>query len=282
VFAHPWSFLRELAAPLDENLRQTSMGSNPPPPVPPPNSAERGASVDDAGRADASAPVGTPPLPRDRVAGFSIIFVAFAAALVISWKASEAVKPNVAPEPAPPSSEGLSGYPSQVDPVLTLSLAQSLTGRGQLRRIVATGVASNGTVDLQHASSAIRYEFDSAQGEGPEPPRPAGTVRAVHYCGRQTVNVKRDGIYADPDQPRAPCRVNTGAPLPEPRCSLDRLWAEALRRGAPASGYASVEYFRANEGPAWRFSLPEAKVNFTLFGDCERELKGKDARPIAP
>lgn len=258
------------------------MGSNPPPSVPPPGPPQRVASVDDPGRAEASAPVGTALRPRDRVAGFSIIFVAFGAALVISWKASEAVKPNVAPEPAPPSSEGLSGYPRQIDPVMTLSVAQSLTARQQLRRIVATGVTSNGTVDLEHAGAAIRYEFDSAQGEGPEPPRPAGTVRTAHYCGRQTVNVKRDGIYADPDQPRAPCRVNTGAPLPEPRCNLDRLWAEALRRGAPATGHASVEYFRANEGPAWRFSLPEAKVSFTLFGDCERELKGKDARPIMP
>jgi hypothetical protein len=225
---------------------------------------------------------GAAPLERDRVAGFSIIFVAFGAALVISWKASESVKPNVAPEPAPPSHEGLAGYPGQVDPVLTLGVAQGLTGREQLRRIVATGVAANGTVDLERPGAAIRYEFDSAQGEGPEPPRPAGTVRAVHYCGRQTVNVKKDGIYADPDQPRAPCRVNTGAPLPEPRCNLDRLWAMALERGAPASGHATAEYFRANDGPAWRFSLPEAKLNFTVFGDCERELKGKGARPLAP
>jgi hypothetical protein len=222
------------------------------------------------------------PIKRDRAAGFSIIFVAFAAALVISWKASEAVKPNVAPEPAPPTGEGLAGYPGQVDPVLTLGVAQGLTGREQLRRIIATGVASNGTVDLGRAGSAIRYEFDSAQGEGPEPPRPAGTVRAVHFCGRQAVNVKKDGIYADPDQPRAPCRVNTGEPLPEPRCSLDRVWALALERGAPASGHATAEYFRANDGPAWRFSLPEAKVNFTVFGDCERELRGKGARPLAP
>lgn len=256
------------------------MGSTPPPSVPPTISPEPASAVADRGGTDASAPVGA--APRDRVAGFSIIFVAFAAALVISWKASEAVKPNVAPEPAPPSSEGLSGYPGQVDPVLTLSLAQGLTGRQQLRRIVATGVASSGKVDLERPGASIRYEFDSAQGEGPEPPRPAGTVRAAHYCGRQTVNVKRDGIYAEPDQPRAPCRANTGAPLPEPRCNLDQLWAEALRRGAPASVYATVEYFRSNEGPAWRYSSPEAKVNFTLFGDCERELTGKAARPLAP
>lgn len=222
------------------------------------------------------------PVKRDRVAGFSIIGVAFAAALVISWKASEAVKPNVAPPPAPPTSDGLAGYPGQVDPVLTLGLARGLTGRDQLRRIVATGVVADGTVDLQRAGSGIRYEFDSAQGEGPEPPRPPGTVRAMHYCGRQTVHVKNQGIYAEPDQPRSPCRANAGAPLPEPRCSLDRIWEMARERGAPSTGHATIEYFRANEGPAWRYSMPEAKLHFTVFGDCERELRGKEARPLAP
>lgn len=224
----------------------------------------------------------TPPVQRDRVAGFSIIFVAFAAALVISWKASEAVKPNVAKEPSPPTSEGLAGYPGQVDPVATLGLAQQLTEREQLRRIVATGVASDGTVDVKRPNASIRYEFDSAQGEGPEAPRPAGTVRAVHFCGRQTVHVRHDGIYADPDQPKATCRANAGAPLPEPRCTAARLWAKAKELGAPASGAATIEYFRAHDGPAWRFSLPEAKVNFTVFGDCERELRGKGARALAP
>jgi hypothetical protein len=232
--------------------------------------------------ANGATPGATPPLQRDRVAGFSIIFVAFAAALVISWKASEAVKPNIAPPPGPPTSEGLAGYPGQVDPVLTLATARDLTQRQQLRRIVISGVAPDGTVDLARPNAAIRYEFDSAQGEGPEAPRAAGTVRAMHYCGRQTVNVKRDGIFADPDQPRAPCRANAGAPLPEPRCNLDRLWTMARERGAPEAGYATIEYFRAQEGPAWRFSLPEGKVTFTLFGDCERELRGKDARPVSP
>lgn len=244
------------------------MGPDPTPPSPP---------------AVADAPSdGVTRIKRDRVAGFSIIFVAFAAALVISWKASDAVKPKVAPPPEPATSEGLAGYPGQVDPLLTLGVARELTGREQLRRIVVTGVASEGTVDLERPGAAIRYEFDSAQGEGPEAPRPIGTVRAMHYCGRQTVHVKGEGIYADPDRPRSPCRANTGAPLPEPRCRLDELWAMARERGAPESGYATVEYFRAHEGPAWRFSMPEAKVNFTIFGDCERELRGRDARPLSP
>lgn len=227
-------------------------------------------------------PAAPPVVERDRVAGFSIIFVAFSAALIISWKAAEAVKPNVAAPPAPPTSAGLAGYPGQVDPLASLGLAKALTERSQLRRIVATGVRADGTVDLSEPKAAIRYEFDSAQGEGPEPPRAAGTVRAGHYCGRQTVHIKKEGIYADPDQPRAPCRINAGEPLPEPRCSLQQLWATARERRAPSDGHAMIEYFRAHEGPAWRFSMPEAQVHFTVYGDCERELKGKGARPLAP
>lgn len=214
------------------------------------------------------------------MAGFSIIFVAFSAALIISWKASEAVRPNVARPPAAPTMEGLAGFPSRVDPLLTLGVARELSERAQLRRLLAAGVASDGTVDLAHPRGNIRYDFDSAPGEGPEPPRPAGTVRHARFCGRRFVNVEREGIYASPDEPRAPCRPSSGEPLPEPRCSLAQLWSVARERGAPPDGRAVIEYFRAHDGPAWRFSLPEAQVHFTMFGDCERELTGKAARAV--
>ena len=221
-------------------------------------------------------------MKRDRVAGFSILFIAFCAALIISWKASEAVRPNVASEPAPPTSEGLEGYPRQVAPLAALSVARRLTERNQLRRIVATGVASDGTVDLGQAHAGIRYDFDSALGEGPEPPRPAGTVQHTRFCGRQSVHVKGDGIAAEADQPRATCRPALGEPLPEPRCSLQHLWSLARERQPGAEGRALIEYYRAEEGPAWRFSLPEARLHFTISGDCERELNGKDARSLGP
>jgi hypothetical protein len=214
------------------------------------------------------------------LAGFSIIFIAFSAALIISWKASEAVKPNIARPPAAPTSEGLAGFPGRVDPILTLGVARELSERSQLRRLLAAGVASDGTVDLAHPKGNIRYEFDSAPGEGPEPPRPAGTVRHSRFCGRQSVNVKSEGIYVTPDEPRAACRANAGEPLPEPRCSPAQLWALARQRGAPPEGRAVIEYYRAYDGPAWRFSLPEAQVHFTIFGDCERELTGKAARAV--
>jgi hypothetical protein len=246
---------------------------------PPPASPQHrpAAAVRDFSHGELSAP---PVLKRDRVAAISIIFVAFSAALIISWKATEAVKPNVAAAPAPVTSEGLAGYPGHVDPTATLSLARKLSERRQLRRFVVNGVGADGTVDLDQAGANIRYEFDSAAGEGPEAPRPPGSVRPGHFCGRQTVHVKKEGIYAEPDQPRTPCRANAGEPLPEPRCTLQRLWELARDRRAPSDARATVEYFRAEDGPAWRFSLPGAAVRFTVSGDCERELDGRAGRPL--
>lgn len=243
--------------------------------IPPPSTPAAGARVA-SGTAGGGAP------KRDRIAGFSILFVAFAAALVISWKSSEAVRPNVAAEPAPPTTEGLQGHPAAVDPLATLALARTFSERNQLRRIVATGVAPDGTVDFGQPGASLRYDFDSAAGEGPEPPRPPGTVRHGTYCGRQSVKVTPKGIAAEPDQPRAACRSASGEPLPEPRCTPQRLWALARERKPGVDGRATLEYFRAQGGPAWRFSLPGAQLSFTMFGDCERELEGRDARPLAP
>lgn len=215
---------------------------------------------------------------RDRALGFSIIGVAFLGALAISWTSSQAVRPRVAPEPAPPTSEGLPGFPTRVDPVAALARAETLTERNQLRRMLATGVASDGTVDVSQPGSAILFEFDSKRGEGPEAPRPPGTLPKGPYCGRQQVNIRQDGIYADPDQPAARCAGEAREPLPEPRCSLERIWQNALKRGAPVDGRATIEYYRAQGGPAWRFSLSHPSVRFTLYGDCETPLTGAAAR----
>ncbi len=221
-------------------------------------------------------------LDRDRKIGFSILFIAFCAALIVSWKAGEAVRPKVAEPPGPPTSEGLAGFPEHVDPLAALELAHTLTEREQLRRILLQGVGADGTVDMRAPGAIVRYEFDSAAGEGPEPPRPVGTVRQVHYCGRQTVLIRADGIAAEPDQPRAMCRPAWGEPLPDPRCGPRQLWELALKRGASPDARANIDYYRAQEGPAWRFTLPEGPLHFTMYGDCEHELQGAGARPLVP
>jgi hypothetical protein len=210
--------------------------------------------------------------------GFAIIGAAFVSALAISWKSSQSVRPNLAEEPAPPTTEGLKGFPDRIDAIESLALAETLTERRQLRRIWASGVASDGTVDLNAPNASVRYEFDSARGEGPEAPRPLGTVPRGPYCGRQTVNITPQGIFSDPDNPTARCAPDAGDALPEPRCTLQHIWQTAVARGADAKGRAVIEYYRSNAGPAWRFSMAGSSVRFSVYGDCERVLAGSDAR----
>jgi hypothetical protein len=218
------------------------------------------------------------PFARDRLVGFAIIGVAFLGALAISWKSSQSVRPSVAEEPGPPTSDGLMGYPDRIDAVQALERAEALTERRQLRRLWASGVASDGTIDLRVPNASVRYEFDSKRGEGPEPPRPPGTVPRGPYCGRQTVNIGPNGIFAEPDNPTARCAPDAGDALPEPRCTLQRIWQTALSRGADREGRATIEYYRANGGPAWRFFMAGSSVRFTVYGDCETLLTGSQAR----
>ncbi len=218
---------------------------------------------------------------KDRRVGLLIVGVAFLASCCVSWWANNGAQPQPPRAPAPPSAEGLLGFPSRVDPVAVLPRARERSDRDLLRGMVAVGVAVDGTVDFKQAGSRIRFVFQSSPGEGPQPVLPMDRVPTRAYCGRQNIHVKDRGMFADKDQPRYPC-VSHGGPLPEPRCTTAGLWNEAVRRGVPKNGRARIEYYRAKGGPAWRFELPGTNHRFTVYGDCERELKGQDAYGSVP
>jgi hypothetical protein len=137
-------------------------------------------------------------------------------------------------------------------------------------------VKSDGTVDVSAPGHRVRFVFTSARGEGPQPPRPPGTLPNRGYCGKQTVQLRSDGLSADPDLPTTQCSTERADPLPVPRCSMKEVWQVAIHRGAAADRLATIDYFRANAGPAWRFQIPGG-VSFVLYGDCERELLGTEA-----
>jgi hypothetical protein len=224
----------------------------------------------------------SPGRERDRRMGILIVASAFAAALCISWWARSRSGGEPEYPPPPPTTEGLVGYPHQVDVLASLAGARKLTERDQLRGIAVWGAKSDGTVDVSSAGSRIRYSFASARGDGPQPPRPPGTLPKREYCGRQNVHVKSEGFVADPDQPATPCPVVRGDQLPEPRCGPKEVWQKALAKGAPADQRALIEYYRAEAGPAWHFTIPGTRFLFTLYGDCERELYGVDANGSVP
>jgi len=212
--------------------------------------------------------------------GLVIVGTAFLAGLCISWWARSIATPAVLEPPAPPTTVGIAGFPRAVDAVATLAGAQALTKRTELRGISVWGVRSDGMVDMTAPGHRIRYAFSSARGEGPQPPRAPGTLPIRSFCGRQNVHVRDEGMQADPDQPAASC-TGQREPLPNPRCGTKEVWQAAIHRGAPADRVATLEYFRAAAGPAWRFDIPGG-THFTLYGDCERELTGSDAVGSVP
>jgi hypothetical protein len=217
---------------------------------------------------------------KDRVLGLVILALAFSACLLLSWWCSERVEPEVSQPPAPPTTAGVAGFPNRVDPLAALALARTLTPRPLLRGIVAEGVSSDGTVDVQKVMGTVRYLFQSPQGKGPQPPREPGTLARRPHCGRQYVRITRLGIGADDDIPSASCPApEFVSELPAPTCGPRELWQKALAAGASRDHAARIEYYLAKAGPAWRFSVPAAAINLYFSGDCSRALNEGDAAP---
>jgi len=217
----------------------------------------------------------------DRLRGLAIVALAFVSCLLISVWARRRATPEPVVPPAPPTTVGITGWPSAVDVVKTLPRARELTHRNLLRSITVDGVKSDGTIDAAGPGRA-RFQFQSAAGQGPQPAREPGTLARRPYCGRQAVLVRKDGIVAEADDAEASCAPQATDPLPEPHCTLAEIWAHALERGVPKERVARIEYFRASAGPAWRFDAAGSRAHFTLYGDCKRELDGRDAANVSP
>ncbi len=219
---------------------------------------------------------------KDRLVGIAIIAVAFVASLGLSLWASRASRPQTSQPPGPPTTAGLVGYPHAVDPVRALDAARAVTARDLLRGIDAEGVKSDGTVDVSTGLARVRYTFQSAPGEGPQPPREEGVLARSTYCGKQTVHLKKEGLVADPDLASYPCATQHEDALPEPRCDMRAVWQRAVAKGAPKDHLARIDYYRSRAGPAWRFDMPGTQVHFSLYGDCGRELDEREAVTVLP
>jgi hypothetical protein len=165
-----------------------------------------------------------------------------------------------------------------VDAVAVLEAAHGLTKRVDLRGFSASGVRSDGTIDVSAKGSSVRYTFTSTRGEGPQPLHPPGTLPKRAFCGKQSVRLNSYGLGAEPDMSGLPC-PQSAEPLPAPRCGPKQVWQSAIRHGIPPDQAANVEYFRAIGGPAWRFEQPGSHRVLVLYGDCERELAGTEATP---
>lgn len=218
----------------------------------------------------------------DRLRGLVIVGLTFVLCLWLSLWAKRRSLPVLSLPPAPPSTVGVVGFPNAVDAVKSLARARQISQRNLLRAISADGVKSDGTIDVSTPGGRVRYGFQSNPGEGPEPPRQPDTLARHPYCGRQDVQVTKDGMVAEIDAADATCAPHPADPLPEPRCSLADIWAHAIGRGVPKERVAHIEYYRSSAGPAWRFEAPHHRGRFSLYGDCQRELDAKEAVNIGP
>lgn len=233
---------------------------------------------------EAQATAGAPDAARrkDRWIGLAIIVATFAATMGLSVWAKHRSRPETSGPPAPPTTEGLSGYPNAVDPIASLSVARELTRRRILRGISMEGVRADGTIDLAEGPGRARYAFQSLPGEGPQPARDVGTLPRHTYCGKQNVHLRQEGLVADPDVADYPCPGFQPDDLPEPHCTARDVWRHAIDKGAPRDRMARIEYYRASVGPAWRFELPGSQHHFSLYGDCGRELEPGEATGYVP
>lgn len=218
----------------------------------------------------------------DKLHGLLVVGAAFLISLGISLWAKRISEPEQGSPPAPPTTEGVVGWPSAIRPLETLATARELTRRNQLRGIVIEGVKSDGTLDMKQAGTSVRYSFQSLPGQGPQPARVPGVVPRRNLCGRQSVALREHGLYAEPDQLDAPCHPTPPDPLPEPRCQLSQIWEQAKQKGAGTQLYARIEYYRSAAGPAWRFELPDGSMRFSVYGDCRRELSRAEANGTVP
>jgi hypothetical protein len=227
-------------------------------------------------------PLQTPDYRRaDRMRGLIIVGATFVLCLLVSVWAKRRALPEVGAPPAPVTPVGVVGFPNHVDAVKTLAQARTLTRRALLRSIQADWVTNDGLVDVS-ARGRVRYEFQSAAGQGPQPPREPGTLARRPYCGKQSVTVNKSGIVAESDDASAACSPRPADPLPEPRCTPADVWAYAVAHSMGSARAAHIEYYRSSAGPAWRFEGAGGHERFTLYGDCKRELTPTEALNITP
>jgi hypothetical protein len=225
---------------------------------------------------------------RDRVVGLIIIGLAFLGCLGLSLFAKHLSTPRPAPDPAPPSTARLPGFPGAVRPFELVKRAHEVTVRSLFVGFDADGVRADGTMDFAQKGTKLRFAFQSPQGIGPQPPREGGTLPKRTYCGRQSVRVGKHGLVAEPDDAKVGCpRPEPEAlPSPPPACGLEQVWALAKKRRIKDDGPARIEYFRADSGPAYRFVKEQKKGQAQRFvvsaRDCREILKGRGQRGSVP
>lgn len=183
----------------------------------------------------------------------------------------------------------LPGDARAFDPFAAVPAVAAYAGDGaELVEIDVRLVRADGTMDLKASYSPkpdVTYRF-AREVERPAnaPPPGAGganigpwyetiNIRAYEPGQRRrrttiggstntTVTYTNKGMERDVQDPRSGA-VET---LPTPRCSIEAMFAEAIREGAPADAVANVSY----DADGYEFSISGIGIDFEYGHDCER------------
>lgn len=225
----------------------------------------------------------SPSRRRDKILGMSIIAGTFLACLGLSLWAKRESMPELAEVPAPPTTEGLPGFPNRVKPWDLLERARSLTPRALFRGFVAEGVRADGTLDFTQPGTRLRYSFQSLPGQGPQPPREGGTLPERTYCGTQSVRVGKEGIFAEHDKTELPCPSKDPKALAVPeKCSIEDVWELAREKKLTDKPATQIEYFESKRGAAYRFTQGGRERFVVQAKNCSKELRGKERQGAVP
>lgn len=213
---------------------------------------------------------------RDYFRGTIVLFVS----LVIAFAATLWSKAVLLRRSAPRAGggatmirlRGVTGWPRHVDAIASLAGARRVSQIHGLRSILIEGVGRDGTIDVTHPDSFVRYVFQSeplrnVQGGGAD----SNTKALGFVCPKQTIKLMKDGLLAEPANEGAQCPRDLGESLPLPSCGPREVWAKARTKGIGEDDTGRLDYSLGKEGPVWKLTVPSKRFSLVLSSDCKQE-----------
>jgi hypothetical protein len=180
--------------------------------------------------------------------------------------------------------EDLPGGPHAVDALALLSKAREVAGVGEdvgLKGLVVRHVGSSGLVDLAPTTYEARIEYWYIK----KAALPDAGTAPIGASSPQHASAKEWIVHVVAGGMRAPAKQNISGSIPDavppPHCPLSRLWASAIRAGAPKDAVAVLSYgyadpFLDNEHHGWVFSIEGTEFMWNM-SDKTCEIEGRSS-----
>jgi len=208
---------------------------------------------------------------RDGYWAALVLGLTFCVGIAVSVWARQASHPVGKPSAVSMSTDGIIGWPQNVDAVASLPAVRATMDDLALTGITAYGVRSDGHVDLTRGDGTVRYSFQALRPVVADS-KPRDAHAKKQRCPKRVAHLRRDGFWVDPEQRSASCPTTQEHPLTLPICGMKEVWKRALAEGAPDNRLARIEYRRSYSGPQWRLSIAELGFEIVVSPDCRKTL----------